>query len=226
MGFRSPLWISIAGCALSVGATPVLAQTTSESAAPLEEIIVTANKRAEKLQDVSASVLAITSEELGTQNVRDFDNLVNIAPNLTITKTSQPGNNSINMRGVGTYSLSIASQTSVAVVVDDVPQSIQAEAFSALVGVQQIEVLRGPQRTLLVKSADAGVVSITTAQPTDHFTSQGEVMVTNDNEQHVQAAVSGPVSNQLKCGRAVNSSHDRALSFNETTRNWLDGNSA
>jgi len=141
MGFRSHLWISIAVCAVSVGATSVLAQTTSEGAPALEEIIVTANKRAEKLQDVPASVLAITSEELGTQNVRDFDNLVNIAPNLTITKTSQPGNNSINMRGVGTYSLSIASQTSVAVVVDDVPQSIQAEAFSALVGVQQIEVI-------------------------------------------------------------------------------------
>jgi iron complex outermembrane receptor protein len=214
--------------ALSVGATTtVLAQTTSEGApAPgLEEIIVTANKRAEKLQDVPASVLAITSEELGTQNVRDFDNLVNVAPNLTITKTSQPGNNSINMRGVGTYSLSIASQTSVAVVIDDVPQSIQAEAFSALVGVQQIEVLRGPQSTLFGKSADAGVISITTAQPTDHFTSQGEVMVTNDNEQHVQAAISGPVSDQLKLRLTLNDSHYRGRIFNETTRNWLDGNS-
>jgi iron complex outermembrane receptor protein len=224
MGFRSQLWISIAVCALS-GATSVLAQTTSEGAPALSEIIVTANKRAEKLQDVPASVLAITSEELGTQNVRDFDNLVNIAPNLTITKTSQPGNNSINMRGVGTYSLSIASQTSVAVVVDDVPQSIQAEAFSALVGVQQIEVLRGPQSTLFGKSADAGVISITTAQPTDHFTSQGEVMVTNDNEQHVQAAVSGPVSDQLKFRLTVNDSHYRGRIFNETTRNWLDGTS-
>ena len=145
MGFGSYLRLSIAVCALNCGVTTVFAQTVPEGASSaLEEIVVTANKRAENLHDVPASVLVMTSEQLKTQNIRDFDDLVNAAPNLTITKTSQPGNNSINIRGVGTYSLSIASQTSVAVVVDDVPQSIQAEAFSHLVGVQQIEVLRGP----------------------------------------------------------------------------------
>ena len=227
MEFRSLLRVSIFVCAFAIGPGAALGQTVSDAApgAALEEIVVTANKRVERLQDVPASVLAVTAEELRTQNVRDFDNLVNIAPNLTITKTSQPGNNSINIRGVGTYSLSIASQTSVAVVIDDVPQSIQAEAFSALVGVQQIEVLRGPQSTLFGKSADAGVISITTTQPSDHFTTEGEVMTTNDNEQHIQAAISGPLSDQLKVRLTVNDSHYRGAVFNVTTRDWLDGTS-
>ena len=225
MGFKSLLLVSIFVCGFEFAVGDALGQTISDATPGLEEIVVTANKRAEKLQDVPASVLALTAEDLRTQNVRDFDNLVNVAPNLTITKTSQPGNNSINMRGVGTYSLSIASQSSVAVVVDDIPQSIQAEAFSALVGVQQIEVLRGPQSTLFGKSADAGVISITTKQPSDHFTSEGEVMVTNDNEQHLQAALSGPVSDQLKLRLTVNDSHYRGQIFNVTTRNWVDGTS-
>lgn len=226
MGFGSFIRLSVAVCAFSCGTTTVFAQIGVEQASSgLEEIVVTANKRAENLHDVPASVVAITSEQLKTQNITDFDTLVNIAPNLTITKTSQPGNNSINIRGIGTYSLSIASQTSVAVVVDDVPQSIQAEAFSALVGVQQIEVLRGPQSTLFGKSADAGVISITTAQPTDHFESDGSVMVTNDNEQLVQAAVSGPLSDTVKARLTVNDSHYRGEVFNDTTRNWLDGTS-
>jgi len=131
----------------------------------LDEVVVIANKRAEKIEDVPSSVLAVTADQLEQQNVRNFEDLVNVAPNLTLTKASQPGNNSINMRGIGTYSISIASQPSVAVVVDDIPLALQAEAFSALVGVQQIEVLRGPQSTLFGKSADAGVIVITRPRP-------------------------------------------------------------
>ncbi|HMA51327.1 MAG TPA: TonB-dependent receptor, partial [Magnetospirillaceae bacterium] len=148
-----------------------------------------------------------------------------IAPNLTITKTSQPGNNSINMRGVGTYSLSIASQTSVAVVIDDVPQAIQAEAFGALVGVQQIEVLRGPQSTLFGKSADSGLINITTAQPSNKFTASAEVMATSDQEEHFQGAVSGPVSDSVKVRLTVNDSTYRGNVFNSFSGNWLNGTS-
>jgi len=220
---KSYLRVSAATAALCIGLSPVFAQSGAGDTGGLEEVVVTANKRHEKIEDVPASVLALTADQLQTQNVRDFDNLVNVAPNLTITKTSQPGNNSINMRGVGTYSLSIASQTSVAVVIDDVPQAIQAEAFGALVGVQQIEVLRGPQSTLFGKSADSGVISITTQQPTDHFTFSGNVLHTSDHENHIQAAVAGPVTDNLKMRLTVNDSDYRGSIFNVTTANWLDG---
>lgn len=97
-------------------------------------MIVTAGKRLENIQDVPASVLVVTDVALERANVRDFDDLVKIAPSVTITKTSQPANNSINIRGIGTYAYSIATEPSVAVVIDDVPQAFQAAAFSALVG--------------------------------------------------------------------------------------------
>jgi len=222
MGYRGFLRLSVAVCALSGGLQQVSAQTAPPSAT-LDEVVVTANKRAEKIEDVPSSILAVTAEQLETANIHDFDSLIKIAPDLTITKTSQPGNNSINIRGVGTYSLSIASQTSVAVVIDDVPQAIQAEAFGALVGVQQIEVLRGPQSTLFGKSADAGVISISTAQPTNTFQTQAEVMATSDHEDHFQGAVSGPVTDTLKMRLTVNDSDYRGNLYNVTTGNWLNG---
>jgi iron complex outermembrane receptor protein len=83
-----------------------------------EDVIVTASKRLENIQDVPASVLVVTQSAMERSNVRDFDDLVKVAPSVTITKTSQPGNNSINIRGIGTYAYSIATEHSVAVVVD------------------------------------------------------------------------------------------------------------
>ena len=220
MRTKSILRLSVAASALYLGLPAYAAEQPSDT---LDEVVVTANKRAEKIEDVPSSVLAVTAEQLDNANVHDFDNLVQIAPNLTITKTSQPGNNSINMRGVGTYSLSIASQTSVAVVIDDVPQAIQAEAFSALVGVQQIEVLRGPQSTLFGKSADSGLINITTAQPSNKFTASAEILATSDHEEHVQGAVSGPVSDTLKLRLTVNDSNYRGNVYNSYSGNWLNG---
>ncbi len=135
----------------------------------LEEVIVTGTKRAENIQSVPSSVFVATALSMERANIRDFDDLVKIAPSLTITKTSQPANNSINIRGIGTYAYSIATESSVAVVVDDIPQAFQAEAFSSFVDVKQVEVLRGPQNTLFGKSASAGVVNITTRSADRHL---------------------------------------------------------
>ncbi len=192
-------------------------------ASVVEEVIVTAGKRLENIQDVPASVLVMTSTTLERANIRDFDDIVKVAPSVTITKTSQPANNSINIRGIGTYAYSIATEPSVAVVIDDVPQSFQAAAFSALVDVQQVEVLRGPQNTLFGKSASAGVVNITTQPVTDEFTARVDAMTTDDNEYRVQATVSGPISDTLKFRLAANNSDYRGNVRNLTTGNWLNG---
>ena len=191
----------------------------------VEEVIVTGGKRLENVQDVPSSVLVATAASMERANVRDFDDLVKIAPSVTITKTSQPANNSINIRGIGTYAYSIATESSVAVVIDDVPQAFQAAAFAALVDVQQVEILRGPQNTLFGKSASAGVVSITTQPATDYFTARADVMFTDDHEQRYQATVSGPISETLKFRLAANYSDYRGNIYNLTTGHWLNGQS-
>jgi iron complex outermembrane receptor protein len=193
--------------------------------AMLEEVIVTSGKRPENIQDVPGSVLVVTAAAMERQNVRDFDDIVKIAPSVTITKTSQPANNSINIRGIGTYAYSIATEPSVAVVIDDVPQAFQAAAFAALVDVQRVEVLRGPQNTLFGKAASAGVISITTQPPTDHVTARVDAMGTDDHEFRLQATVSGPIAETLKFRLAANYSDYRGNIYNLTTGEWLNGQS-
>src|SRR5882757_7499957 len=121
----------------------------------LEEVTVTATRRSERLQDVPVSVTALTSAVLDRSNVRELGDLVKLAPGLVIGYGTQPGNFSISMRGIGTFSNGIAVESDVAVVIDDVPVGFQAEAFTDLIDVERVEVLRGPQSTLFGKSAIA-----------------------------------------------------------------------
>jgi iron complex outermembrane receptor protein len=214
--------------AASDAAPAAPARSASAAAAPttsggLEEVIVTGTKRAENIQSVPASVFVVTAASMERANIRDFDDLVKIAPSLTITKTSQPANNSINIRGIGTYAYSIATESSVAVVVDDIPQAFQAEAFASFVDVRQVEVLRGPQNTLFGKSASAGVVNITTESPTDTFTGRAEVMHTFDDESRYQASVSGPIVDGLKFRLSVNHSEYQGNVYDLSTGTWLNG---
>jgi iron complex outermembrane receptor protein len=209
-------------------ATPPPARSAandSASSAPtaLEEVIVTGMKRSENIQSVPASVFVATAENMERAGVRDFDDLVKITPSLTITKTSQPANNSINIRGIGTYAYSIATESSVAVVIDDIPQAFQAAAFSALTDVRQVEILRGPQNTLFGKSASAGVVNITTEAATDTFTAHAEAMGTDDNEQRYSATISGPITDTLKYRLAANYSDYRGNVYDATLGQWLNG---
>jgi iron complex outermembrane receptor protein len=203
--------------------TSVAPEQAEPQVETVEEIIVTAGKRAENVQDVPASVLVVSASMLESSSVRDFDDIVKVAPSVTITKTSQPGNNSINIRGIGTYAYSIATEPSVAVVIDDVPQAFQAAAFAALVDVQQVEVLRGPQNTLFGKSASAGVISITTQAPSDHFTARLDALQTDDGEQRYSGTLSGPLTENLKARLAANYSDYRGNVKNLTTGNWLNG---
>jgi iron complex outermembrane receptor protein len=116
---------------MSIAATTAgLAQAADERApaapAALEEVTVTATKRAERLQDVPVSVTALTAGILEGGNVRELGDLAKLSPGLTIAYGSQPGNFSISMRGIGTFSNGIAVESDVAVVVDDVPIGFQA----------------------------------------------------------------------------------------------------
>ena len=191
----------------------------------LDSVTVISAKRAVSLQHAPMSVQAITAEALGRAGVHDFEDLVKVAPSLTISKTTQPGNNSINVRGIGTYAYSIATEPSVVVVIDDVPQAFQAMAFTALTDIQQVEVLRGPQSTLFGKSSSAGVVFITTQPAGDTFAGRVETLVTDDHEQRLQAMMTGPLGRDLKARLAVGYSDYRGNVFNLATGQWLNGQS-
>jgi iron complex outermembrane receptor protein len=117
--------ISIA--AITAGLAHAADERAPAAPAALEEVTVTATKRAERLQDVPVSVTALTAGILERGNVRELGDLAKLSPGLTIAYGSQPGNFSISMRGIGTFSNGIAVESDVAVVVDDVPIGFQAD---------------------------------------------------------------------------------------------------
>jgi iron complex outermembrane receptor protein len=174
------------------GAPPAVAQDTQ-----LEEIVVSAQKRVENVQNVPIAVTVVSGDTLGKANVSGFADVAKFAPSLTVTTGDQPANSSIVIRGIGTFAFSIAAEPSVLVVVDDVAVGYQAQAFTDLVDLDRVEVLNGPQSTLFGKSASAGVVNVTTRAPTNTFTFFGDAKATNDHEQRYTLSLSGPISDTL-----------------------------
>ncbi|HUA26773.1 MAG TPA: TonB-dependent receptor [Steroidobacteraceae bacterium] len=191
--YRAPLCLM---CALIVGLDGGNHAAADENT-ELAEIVVTAQKRMENMQRVPIAVTVISAETLEKANVSEFADLAKFAPSMTMTVADQPANSSIIIRGIGTFAFSIAAEPSVLVVIDDVAVGFQAQAFTDLVDLEQVEVLNGPQSTLFGKSASAGVINVTTKAPTNTLTYFGDVRVTNDDEQRYTSSVSGPLSDTV-----------------------------
>jgi iron complex outermembrane receptor protein len=131
-------------------------------AAELEEIIVTATKRTESLQDVPVSLMAISGTKIEEAGLHSFQELSQYVPNLSITENAV--NTIISMRGIG-VGANQSFEQSVGVYVDGVHYGKSRQSRTALYDVQQVEVLRGPQGILFGKNTLAGAINVTTATP-------------------------------------------------------------
>ncbi|WP_372919317.1 TonB-dependent receptor plug domain-containing protein [Sandarakinorhabdus sp.] len=151
---------------LAVAAAPALAQTIAEDNESVE-IVVTAQKRSEKLQDIPLAVSVVSGEALARQGSLNLENAQYLVPSLNFRKSGTSINQSLYIRGVGTATFSLAGEPSISTVLDGVVLARAGEAFSDLVDIERIEVLRGPQGTLFGKNASAGVVNIVSKRPGD-----------------------------------------------------------
>jgi iron complex outermembrane receptor protein len=208
---------------ISAVAVSGLAQAQTDPSVQLEEIIVTSTKRAERLQDVPVSVTALTQDVIDRNNVRELGDVVKLSPAISIDYGSQPGNFSIKMRGIGTFSNGIAVESDVAVVIDDVPIGFQAAAFKDLIDVERVEVLRGPQSTLFGKSAIAGVLNIVTAAPSSTFGGKAMLLTTDDGEKRAGFTVTGPINDDVRVRLTVSKSDYDGNLKNLTTGKNVNG---
>lgn len=181
--------LAMAGMVITSSAVIATAQ-----AAQLEEIVVTAQKRAQSVQDVPVAVTVVDAQLMETMGVQNFGDLTKASPSLTIAEGNNKNQSPVNIRGIGTLSFSIGIESSVAVVIDDVPVPRAGSFFNGFSDIDRIEVLRGPQSTLFGKSASAGVLNIATKNPSDEFESSIEAQFTDDDEMRVSGLVSGPAS--------------------------------
>ena len=161
---RKPLHTTrlMAALTLAAGSPSIFA---AESLA-LEEIVVTATKREQSLQDVAIAVSAITGAAIKDSLLANSEELTTVIPSLNLQKGGASRASSFNIRGIGTQSFSSGIEPSVSTVLDGVVLGRSGLAFTQLMDVQRIEVLRGPQGTLFGKNASGGVVHIITKDPT------------------------------------------------------------
>ncbi|MGH8193231.1 MAG: TonB-dependent receptor [Woeseiaceae bacterium] len=167
-------------------ATDVLGQVPT-----LEEIVVTARKRAETLEESPVSVRAFTEAEIVSAGIQTPHDFIALTPNVTLVQTQNAGNSFINVRGI---SQARNSEMSVAVLVDGVLMPNPAQFNQQLFDIEQIEVLRGPQGALYGRNAIGGAITIVTKQPTDELGGQFELGADSGPGYTARGTISGPLA--------------------------------
>lgn len=203
---------------------PAASPKATDAPLQLEQVIVSANRRIEKLDKVPQSITVVNAADIERANVREFQDMVDLSPALTISTGTQVGTNSINMRGIGTTSNNLGIEGEVAVILDDLPFAQPQQAFKDLFDVARIEVLKGPQSTLFGKSSIAGAVVITTA-PIGSGPLRGKLStyLTSDHEYRVSGMVSGRISDNVGIRLAASKSDFRGLLHNLTNDSYTNG---
>ena len=178
---------------LSVFFTLSAGNAIAQEGLQIEEIVVTAQKREESIQDVPVSVTAIGADTIEGFGFESTGDLARLSSSLTVIESNNKTNSAFSIRGIGTNLFGIGLEQGVAVIVDDVAKVQQGQGLTNMVDVERVEVLRGPQSTLFGKSSSAGVISITTKGPSEEFEASIEVTATDENAHRILASVSGPI---------------------------------
>ncbi len=187
---HAPLNLLFAATTAAVLSLPALAQP----AGMLEEVIVTAQKRAEDLQDTAIAISSISSAAMDDLNINNSEDYEAIVPSLSV-RTSP---NRLFLRGIGRVTNSLGTEPGVAVYLDQIYTSeIGVLGRASSLTTQQVDVLRGPQGTLFGRNATGGAVSVTSKRPTEEFEHELRATGGNYGTFNWGGASSGPITDGL-----------------------------
>lgn len=196
------LSLGVASCAIAF-ATQAHAQTASaedQSRAVSDtnsgEIIVTAQKREQRLLEVPMSITAATGDQLERARVVDVADLVKVTTGLTAS-TTYSGTPVYTIRGIGFYENSLAVSPAVSVYTDQVAMPYSIMTQGAALDVQRVEVLKGPQGTLFGQNSTGGAINFIPNKPTDQFEAGASLGYGNYNAVSANAFLSGPISDTV-----------------------------
>ena len=203
-GFSSAAWLrgtaSVAIIATALAAMPALAQTAPDDSTDAPsggtEIVVTAQKREQKLQDVGIAISVLGREDLANRSITNATDLVYTIPNLKYNAYSS-SQVVFNMRGVSQNDYGDQQEPPVAVYQDDSYASSITTASFPVFDLARVEALRGPQGTLFGRNATGGAVQFISNQPTDRLDGYVKLTYGRYNQSIVEGAVSGPLSDSL-----------------------------
>lgn len=204
---------------LAVATAPSLAQSAPTSGTPSPEanvgvadIVVTAQKKEEKLQSVPISIAAVSGAAVSDLHAATLQGLQGSVTNVSLgVFANTPNNAVITIRGIGIIEPDPYAGNTVGIVVDGVPQFFSLGALADIYDVDRIEVLRGPQGTLFGSNTTGGVVNVINTQPTNQFGGKVNFTYGNYNHFNMGAVLNTPITDDLSARFAV--SHDQRGGF-------------
>lgn len=191
-----------------VTAGSTAAQTTTPTMPPaaenldVQEILVTARRRQERLQDVPIAITAFTADAIERRNMTSLSQVQNFAPNITFATAAPIGGStasaSVFIRGIGQSDFAITADPGVGVYLDGVYIARSVGGVLDLVDLERIEVLRGPQGTLFGRNTIGGAINVTTARPAADLGGWGELTYGEFNRVMARGSLNVPVSDTLR----------------------------
>lgn len=228
---RASLWAGVAGIALvtSLGSAPTaMAQNADgQSVTAIDDVVVQARRRDERLIDVPVAITAIGGEALDNYSVSRVSDLATLVPSLVTGKAASGSSASIFLRGVGSTALSAGFDQSVSFVIDGLPMSRGREISLPQFDIQNVEVLKGPQALFYGKNTTGGLISVNSNNPTASFEGGAKAGYGFEGKEwYGEAFVSGPITDTLR-GRFAARLSDAEGAFTNTAADtypsWVPG---
>ena len=201
---------------IGVAAVTALALTSGAlQAAVLEEVVVTAQKREQNLQDIGVSVTAFSGEQMSRLGFIESKDIVAQTPGLELTGYGGGAINSFVIRGVGQNDFLASQESPVALYIDEGYQSSNVTTRFGLFDIERAEVLRGPQGTLFGRNSTGGMVHFITARPTQELEGFVDVTLGEEARRRVEAAISGGLTDQVSGRLSMVYNEDNGLIEND-----------
>ena len=201
---------------------PAFAQDVAADDVGIDDIVVTAQRREQSLQDVPMSISAIGADTLRDAGATGIAGIAGLVPSLSLVANNQPLAQSYRIRGLGTDPNIPTFEPSVALFIDGVYMPRSGLGVDDLVDIERVEVLKGPQSTLYGKNATAGVISVVSARPSSRFEGHVEGSLSwieggrTPLAYRFAGSVSGPISNRIRA-RLTGVYYEAGASFRNLT---------
>jgi iron complex outermembrane receptor protein len=183
------------GIASVLALTSAIAQAQT---APAGEIVVTAQKRSQGINDVPIAISAFTGVKLADSGVKSLETLSDVTPGLTISNTAATGVPIYTIRGIGFSDYSTSASSTVGVYTDEVALPYAVMTRGVFFDVGQVEVLKGPQGDLYGRNSTAGQINVNSARPTETLAAGASAEISNWGETSLEGFISGPLAQGLK----------------------------
>jgi iron complex outermembrane recepter protein len=192
--------VSAMGIAVALMAPGASAQETpsDDTTAETSEIVVTAQKREQSINDVGLAITAVGSEDLARKGVNSPQDLVRIVPGLSVSDAGNGATVVYTLRGIGFNSSNLGATSAVAVYVDEVPLSYPVMSLGVGLDLERVEVYKGPQGTVFGQNSTGGAINYIANKPTSNLEAGVEATFGRFNRWDVRGFVSGPVSDSLR----------------------------